>query len=112
MATNDFPGAFAALKPLFSQYADRLAVTIDSAGGYSVSAKSPSPFPQHKGAPLFFGAVRLGKAYVSFHLMPLYMNPALLNRISPSLKKRLQSHLPAETVPRRQPGGAISSPRV
>jgi hypothetical protein len=82
MAKTDFPGAFAALKPLFSRYADRLKVTIDSEGGYSVSAKSPSPFPQHKGEPLFFGAVRTGKAYVGFHLMPLYMCPALLDLIS------------------------------
>ncbi len=90
MAKTDFPGAFAALKPLFSRYADRLKVTIDSEGGYSVSAKSPSPFPRHKGEPLFFGAVRSGKAYVGFHLMPLYICPALLDMISPALKKRMQ----------------------
>lgn len=34
--------------------------------------------------------VRLGKAYVSFHLMPLYMNAALTSTISPELKKRMQ----------------------
>jgi hypothetical protein len=39
---------------------------------------------------MYFGSVRLGKAYVSFHLMPLYMNPALSQSISASLKKRMQ----------------------
>jgi len=52
--------------------------------------KSASPFPAHKGKPLFFAGVRLGRAYVSFHLLPLYMNPALVKTISPALKKRMQ----------------------
>ena len=39
---------------------------------------------------MWFGAVKLGKAYVSFHLMPLYMSPALEKEISPTLKKRMQ----------------------
>ena len=34
--------------------------------------------------------MRLGKAYVSFHLMPLYMTPELTGTISPELKKRMQ----------------------
>jgi hypothetical protein len=39
---------------------------------------------------MWFASVRQGKAYVSFHLMPLYMNPPLLRTVSPSLKKRMQ----------------------
>ena len=39
---------------------------------------------------MYFGSVRLGKAYVSLHLMPLYMNPRLTKAISPELKKRMQ----------------------
>jgi hypothetical protein len=39
---------------------------------------------------LYFGSVRLGKAYVSFHLMPLYMCPVVSRSISPQLKKRMQ----------------------
>jgi hypothetical protein len=52
--------------------------------------KAASPYPQHKGQPMFFGAVRRGKAYTSFHLMPLYMSPELTATISPALKKRIQ----------------------
>ena len=39
---------------------------------------------------MWFGSVRMGKAYVSFHLMPLYMNPPLEKQIPPELKKRMQ----------------------
>jgi len=39
---------------------------------------------------MYFGSVILGKAYVSFHLMPLYMCPKLQALISPALKKRMQ----------------------
>ncbi len=39
---------------------------------------------------MYFGSVRLGKAYVSFHLMPLYFNEKLTGLVSPELKKRMQ----------------------
>ena len=39
---------------------------------------------------MLFSSVRLGKAYVSFHLLPLYMNPSLAKTITPALKKRMQ----------------------
>lgn len=39
---------------------------------------------------MFFGSVKVGKAYVSFHLMPLYMCAPLTAGISPELKKRMQ----------------------
>ena len=40
--------------------------------------------------PLFFGAVQVKKAYVSFHLMPVYVKPELLEGVSPELKARMQ----------------------
>jgi hypothetical protein len=70
--------------------AEALAVQNDTAVEYSLVTKTPSPFPQHKGQPMWFGAVKRGKAYVSFHLMPLYMSPKLEEQVSPSLKKRMQ----------------------
>ena len=39
---------------------------------------------------LFFGAVKIGKRYVSFHLMPVYVHSDLLQGISPELRKRMQ----------------------
>jgi hypothetical protein len=86
----DFAPIFTALKGVFAPHAKRLAVKTDTAIEYTLLTKSPSPFPQHKGQPMYFGSVRLGKAYVSFHLMPLYLNPPLSKTISPALKKRMQ----------------------
>jgi hypothetical protein len=86
----DFVNAFAALKPLLASQVNRLAVKTDTAREYSLVTKSASPFPQHKGQPMWFGSVRIGKAYVSFHLMPLYMSPELNSAITPLLKKRMQ----------------------
>jgi hypothetical protein len=85
-----FDVAFASLKAVLVKQADRLKVTADTASEYTLVTKVPSPFPQHKGKPMWFGEVRLGKGYVSFHLMPLYMNDALMGSISPALRKRMQ----------------------
>jgi hypothetical protein len=85
-----FAGVSAALRPVLARYGKRLRVQADGPHGYSLESNLPSPFPQHKGNPLFFGAVRTGKAYVSYHLMPLYMCPTLMERISPELKRRMQ----------------------
>jgi hypothetical protein len=89
MAAN-FEDVFAALRLMFGKHATRLAVKADTPTEYTLVGKFPSPFPQHKGHPVYFGSVRLGKAYVSFHLFPLYMNPALTKTISPALKKHMQ----------------------
>jgi len=87
---SDFAPVFAALKPVLAKHENRLAVKADTSVEYTLVTKSASPFPQHKGQPMYFGSVRLGKAYVSFHLMPLYMSPALVKTISAALKKRMQ----------------------
>ncbi len=44
----------------------------------------------YKGKPMFFAAVRAGKNYVSYHLMPVYGCPELLKDASPGLMKRMQ----------------------
>src|SRR5258708_3220196 len=45
--------------------------------------------PTYRDKPMFFAGIRMGKNYVSFHLMPVYCCPEL-NRMSPALKKRMQ----------------------
>ena len=87
---EDFAVVFEALRAVLAGYADRLAVKTDTPEEYLLVSKYPSPFPQHKGQPLEFGKLRRGKAYVSFHLMPLYMHPTLPKTILPGLKKRMQ----------------------
>jgi hypothetical protein len=86
----EFAAIFAALKSVMAEQECGLGVQKDTPTEYSLVTKRPSPFPQHKGQPMWFGAVKLGKAYVSFHLMPLYMSPTLEKEISPALKKRMQ----------------------
>ncbi|MFK8080132.1 MAG: hypothetical protein AB8B97_07605 [Granulosicoccus sp.] len=38
----------------------------------------------------WFGGIKVKKNYVSYHLMPVYENPGLVENISPELKKRMQ----------------------
>jgi hypothetical protein len=87
MPADDFKQIFAALKPVFSKHEKRLAVKADTPIEYTLVSKSPSPFPQHKGQPMYFDTIRLGKAYVSFHV---YMSPELYKLVTPELKKRMQ----------------------
>ncbi len=87
---NEFDSAFAILKSVFAKHGGKLFVKADTPTEYTLLGTTPSPLPQHKGQPMYFGQVRLGKAYFAFHLMPLYMNAELTASISPALKKRRQ----------------------
>lgn len=40
--------------------------------------------------PMYFASAKVNKHYVSFHLMPAYVFPELLDKVSPELKKRMQ----------------------
>jgi hypothetical protein len=57
-------------------------------GETGVTVLTPALAPN--GDPLWFGAVRAGKAYVSYHLIPIYASPELLGDVSPALRKRMQ----------------------
>jgi hypothetical protein len=87
---ESFQEIFDALKPVFEEYAGRLAIQADKPGQYYLETKAAAPSGPYKGRRLQFGGVKIGKAYVSFHLMPIYMNPKLQATISPDLKKRMQ----------------------
>jgi len=81
-----FAATFDGLKKVIAALAPDLRVTADEPRKYYVVTKSNS----WKGGPMFFGAVMMGKAYVSYHLMPLYACPDLAKMVSPDLKKRMQ----------------------
>ncbi|HEY3027479.1 MAG TPA: hypothetical protein VGJ55_15120 [Pyrinomonadaceae bacterium] len=83
---NDFAGAFAGLKAILAPYAQKCSVVHDTSDNYYLNTRHIIKNKQ----PLFFAAVRKGKAYVSFHLMPVYASPELLTKMSPELKKRMQ----------------------
>ena len=84
--TPDFPAVFAALRDILVRHGGRLTVAEDSATKFClVGGKHPAhqkPFP--------IALVIIGKAYVSFHHMGVYGQPALLKEISPKLKARMQ----------------------
>jgi hypothetical protein len=83
---TDFAAAFAALRRMLVPYADRFHVAHDTPEHFYLETKTPV----YKGKPLMFAAVRMGRAYVSYHLFPIYMKPALAAKISPELKLRMQ----------------------
>jgi hypothetical protein len=87
--TAEFEPVFASLRALLARFADRLHVAKDGPEVYSLVTRKPSPFPQHKGHPMDFGSVKAGKAYVSLHLMPIYMSSTLTKDLTPGLKKRM-----------------------
>jgi hypothetical protein len=74
------------LKKVMSAFGPELRATADEPRKYNLVTKANS----WKGGPTFFGAVIMGKAYVSYHLMPLYVCPELGKMVSSNLKKRKQ----------------------
>ena len=86
MNTSDFETVFLRLRSLLSPYAAKMIVVHDTSTNYYLDTAYVMKNKQR----VFFAAVRAGKAYVSFHLMPIYMCADLLNGISPELKKHMQ----------------------
>lgn len=77
---------FDQLKPLLQSFAPQLVVDVDAPGSYALS--TPPVDPLHKA--IYFGGVHVKKKYVSYHLTPVYVFPALLDDLSPALRKRRQ----------------------
>jgi hypothetical protein len=87
---DNFDVVFESLRAIFADVLLKLQAAVDNGAEYTLNTLAPSPLAQHKGAPMFFGSVRKGKAYVSFHLFPLYTCPELKDGMSPELEKRMQ----------------------
>ena len=83
---EEFQKIFISLKSMLSKYEKYLTVTIDKKDSYSLDAGYNEVFKRN----MFFGAVQVKKNYISVYLMPVYVNPKLLDGISPELKKRMQ----------------------
>ena len=67
-------------------YAEKLDAKTDGGTEFYLDTKHL----QKNKKPLFFGAVQVKKTYVSFHLMPVYLKPELLEGVSPELTARMQ----------------------
>ena len=83
---NNFEHCFIELRTILKKYEEYLRVIIDNNDNYCLNAG----FDAKRKSDIYFGGVLINKNYVSYHLMPVYMNPKLLKIISPDLKKRMQ----------------------
>lgn len=85
-STSTFAEAFEELKQLVQARAGFLELQRDTETEYILTGPM---MPRWK-KELWFGGVRMGRAYVSLHLMPVYMFPELLKGLSPELLARMQ----------------------
>ena len=81
---NDLRPVFERLKEILAPYEPRMDVAQDTETMYVLNTRHLLK----KNYPLMFGGVRLGKNYVSYHLMSVYATPDVA--MSPELKKRMQ----------------------
>lgn len=88
---GEFAAAYAGLRELIEPYTKKKGMRVAKDGPEGCLVLAP-PSPKHKQYPdgLWFICTRVGRTYVSFHLMPIYMCPDLQLRISPALRKRMQ----------------------
>lgn len=86
MQKEELLEVFLSLKVILSKYEKKLVVVKGSEDSYYLD----TTHIQKNKKPMFFGSVTIKKNYVSFHLMPVYCNPKLLEGMSPELKKRMQ----------------------
>jgi len=77
---------FDALKVVMEPHTRSLDVKHDEPGNFYVDTFHVMSNKKR----LWFGGVQLKKNYVSYHLMPVYVNPRLLDDMSPELKRRMQ----------------------
>ena len=82
-----FQETFATLRALLEPHAKRMIVTADAPGHYQLSSPTMT---DRIGRPLFCASVQINKSYVSYHLMPVYMDKALRDSMSGALRKRMQ----------------------
>ncbi len=82
----DLEPVYQRLKSILEPYGQHLYVTDERPMSYAVDAAPDGD----RDPTTWFGGVRLGKRYVSYHLMPVYVDPSLAETISPELKRHMQ----------------------
>lgn len=78
---------FETLRSFYVVHAGKGVVVRDDASRYFIGTHEVRA---HDGYRTSFGGVEIKKAYVSAHLMPVYIYPSLLSGISTDLKNRMQ----------------------
>lgn len=79
---QNFEEVFERLKAILKPLEKDLKVKTDEPGKYYLIANKLNEKKQE----IWFGGVETKKNYVSFHLVPVYVFPVLLNEASPELK--------------------------
>lgn len=77
---------FETLRGILQKHAGGMTVKEDTPVSYSLDAGYSETWKKD----VWFGGVRLGKSYVSYHLMAVYVCPDLVAGLSPDLRKRMQ----------------------
>ena len=86
--TSSLHDVFVSLRSILQPYGSRRGfIQSDSGDRFALSSSTKT---DRIGRPLFIAAVEVNKRYVSYHLMPIYMNPMLQAAVSPALKKHMQ----------------------
>ena len=81
----DFAAVDRRLREILEPYRAHLAVTKDGPDVFSLE------FAGLEGKPWgYVAGVQTRKSYVSFYLMPMYAQPALVEKVSPELRRRMQ----------------------
>jgi hypothetical protein len=86
MSKPEHVPTFQRLRAILEPYEEALVKVHDRPDSYYLD----SPHVQPNKKPLFFGSARIGKQHVSFHLMPVYLWPELLDGVSDGLRRRMQ----------------------
>jgi hypothetical protein len=85
---KDFDAVHGRLKEIMGRFErGALKAVTDKPGDYCLVGP---PTEASKGRDVWFGAVQSRKHYVSYHLMPVYAFPELLDAVSPALRKSMQ----------------------
>jgi hypothetical protein len=84
--TAEFDAVFERLKGILEPYGRRMHVSADGPGVFGVDMAPEA----ERNPTTWFGGVRQGRRYVSYYLMPVYVEPSLLDGISPELRRRMQ----------------------
>ena len=82
----DFAAAFTALSGILRKHAAGMSIKTDAPDHLYIELPAATP----KAKPRFFGAVQVKKGYVSYHLMPVYEDPSLLDGVSDALRQKMQ----------------------
>jgi hypothetical protein len=83
---TDLEPVYRRLRAILEPYGSRLYVTDERPMAYGIDAAPET----ERNPTTWFAGVRLGKRYVSYYLMPVYVDASLAETISPDLKRRMQ----------------------